>query len=81
MFETELKFFIDNQTELVRKYQGKFLVIVRSELIGAFPSPLAAYEAAQAKYEKGTFVIQPCVSGPAAYTIELSGGAQNEPHL
>jgi hypothetical protein len=75
MFETELKFFIDNQAEFVRKYPGQFLVIVKSELVGAFPSALAAYEAAQAKYERGTFVIQPCVPGPAAYTIELSGAA------
>ncbi|MFH1006378.1 MAG: hypothetical protein V1800_02590 [Candidatus Latescibacterota bacterium] len=74
MFETELQFFIDNQTDLVGTHPGGYLLIVGDRLVGAFSSALAAYEAGQADFEEGTFLIQPCLAGPAAYTIELNGG-------
>lgn len=74
MFEAELQYFIDNQGEFVQRYAGKVLLIVGNQLIGAFSSALAAYEAGLAQFGEGTFLIQPCRSGREAYTIEINGG-------
>jgi hypothetical protein len=35
-------------------------------------SPLTAYLNAQEKYEVGTFMIQPCIPGPSAYTVSIA---------
>ena len=71
MFETELAFFIANQDDLVRKHNGKVLVIRGSELAGVYGSPLEAYLQAQKIFEPGTYMIQPCTPGPEAYTVTI----------
>jgi len=35
MLEKEFQFFIDNQNELVEKYNGKFIVIIGDKVINA----------------------------------------------
>ena len=72
MFETELKFFITHQDELVQKYRGQALVIRGEAVVGVYPSPLKAYLAAQEQFEKGTFMIQRCEPGPEAYTVTIN---------
>ena len=72
MFEKELDFFIENQKELVKKYNGKVLAIKEQEIIGIYNTPLEAYIEAQKEHELGTFAIQPCRPGPEAYTITMS---------
>ncbi len=73
MFEKELTFFIANQDELVAKFKGTTLVIRGDQVVGAYPNPLAAYVAAQARgFPVGTFMIQPCQPGPGAYTVTIN---------
>lgn len=72
MFEQELSFFIENQTELVKQYRGKVLVIVGKTMVGAFGNLPEAYKEAVKKYELGSFMLQRCEPGPDAYTITLS---------
>ena len=72
MFETELKYFIAHQDELVAKHHGKVLLIRGERVDDVFNSPLEAYLAAQKKYAPGTYMIQPCEAGPNAYTVTLS---------
>ncbi len=72
MFDKELNFFIKNQNDLVSKYSGKTLLLREENVAGVFDSPLEAYLAGQQKYAPGTFMIQPCEPGPAAYTVTLS---------
>ena len=72
MFEKELKYFISNQKKLVKKYQGKTLVIKGEAVIGVYSSPLEAYIEAQNEHELGTFMIQSCVPGPDAYTVTIA---------
>jgi hypothetical protein len=68
----ELDYFIKNQAELVKAHAGKVLVIVGDEIVGVFDEALPAYLFAKSKYAFGTFVIQPCVPGPDAYTVFIS---------
>ena len=71
MFESELKYFITNQADLVSKYDGKALVLRGEALVGVYDTPLDAYLAAQRQFEPGTFMIQPCSPGPEAYTVTI----------
>lgn len=71
MFESELKYFITHQSELVAKYDGKALVLRGDELVGVYDTPLQAYLEAQKQFAPGTFMIQPCAPGPEAYTVTI----------
>lgn len=72
MFKKELKYFIDNQDELVKKYLGKFLVISNEHVQGAFDSTIEADKFAQNNFQNGEYIIQPCEKGIGAYTIIIS---------
>lgn len=72
MLEKELDYFIANQDELVAKYADKILVIRNREVVEVCDTPLAAYIKASERFEPGTFMIQPCSAGPAAYTVSIS---------
>jgi hypothetical protein len=66
--QEEFKYYINHQDELVRQYDGKFLVIKDQQVRGAYDSELDAYKAASEEYELGSFLIQQCVPGDTAYT-------------
>ena len=72
MFESELAFFIANQSDLVAKHNGKSLVIQGEEVVGVYATPLEAYLEAQKRFDPGTFMIQPCAPGPEAYTVTIN---------
>ena len=65
--EKELQYYIDNQNELVSKYNGKFLVIKDCNVLGAYESQLEAMETTSKEHELGTFLIQKCESGDSSY--------------
>lgn len=64
----EFIFYRDNQGDLVKKYEGKFVVIRDQQVQGAYNSEIEAYEEAQKKYELGTFLIQLVKSGEEGYS-------------
>jgi hypothetical protein len=68
ILEKEFEFYLENQTELVKKYQGKFLVIKDRTVIGAFDTEIEAIESASSQHELGTFLVQICEPGPESYT-------------
>jgi hypothetical protein len=63
-------YYLKHQDELVKSYNGKAIVLVDYEVVGAYASEDEAYLAAIKKYEPGTFLIQLCTPGPDAYTIK-----------
>lgn len=71
MLHDEFIYFINNQDELVRKHRGKYIVIKDRRVIGEYASEWAAYTESQKQHELGTFLIQKCEPGPAAYTVVL----------
>ncbi len=64
----EFQYFKENQRELVRKHEGKFLVIKDQRVQGAYESEMEAYTEARKKFELGTFLIQQCLPGQESYT-------------
>jgi hypothetical protein len=64
----EFDYFKENQTELVKKYSGKFLVIKDQKVQGVYDTEIDAYMGAKEKFEMGTFLIQQCSPGEGSYT-------------
>ncbi len=68
MLEKEFKYYKDHQDELVKKFNGKYLVIKDEQVIGVYDTDLEAYSNSKEKYELGTFLIQHCMLGKNSYT-------------
>lgn len=68
MLEKEFQYYLDNQIEFVKRYNGKFIVIVGNGVIGAYDTEGEAFLESKKKYEIGTFLIQLCSPGKDSYT-------------
>lgn len=68
MLDKEFQYYLDNQGELVKKYNGRFIVIIGEEVVGNYESYEQALFESMKKYELGTFLIQECTEGEEAYT-------------
>ncbi|MBM4161687.1 MAG: hypothetical protein FJ217_11405 [Ignavibacteria bacterium] len=68
MLDKEFKYFLDHQDELLTKYEGRYIVIKDQKVIGSYESELEAYTETRKKHKLGTFLIQHCIPGKAAYT-------------
>jgi hypothetical protein len=69
MLEKEFNYFIENQDELVRLYNGKYLVITGKTVAGVFDTEIEAYLDAVDKFGLGNFLIQRSAPGKEAYTL------------
>lgn len=65
----EFEWYLENQSELVEKYDGKFIVIKDHEVIGEFENFNQAMDETTKNHEKGTFIIQKCSAGEDDYTV------------
>lgn len=68
MLEKEFQYYLKNQSELVKKYNGKYIVIIGEKVVGDYNNEQDAYTESEKKYKLGTFLIQLCVPGDSAYT-------------
>jgi NAD dependent epimerase/dehydratase family enzyme len=68
MLNNEFQYYLDHQQELVKKYKGKYLVIIGEEVVGVYNSDKEALFESQKKYELGSFLIQLCEPGDKSYT-------------
>jgi hypothetical protein len=64
----EFQYYLDHQDELVKKYNGKFIVIKDCSVIGIYNDELEAIGETQKKYELGTFLVQKCEPGKDGYS-------------
>jgi len=69
MLKKEFQYYIDNQKDLVKSYNGKVIVIVGEEVVGSYKTQKDAYIASIKKYKPGTFLIIKCTPGTDDYTI------------
>jgi len=68
MLKDEFKYYIDNQADLVKKYNGKYIVIKNQKVIGEYDREDIALFETEKEHSLGTFLIQKCTSGTDAYT-------------
>jgi len=68
MLDKEFKFYLKEHEELVKKYEGKFVVIKGENVIGVYDSEKEAYEETIKDNKLGTFLIQLCLPGEKNHT-------------
>lgn len=64
----EFEFYLENQAELAKKFDGKYIVIKNQEVIGVFESEIEAIDKTSANHKLGTFLVQKCEPGKESYT-------------
>lgn len=67
MLDLEFKYFREHQDELVKRYNGRYIVIVGEEVVGDYKDQAEAYVHTAKTRKPGTFLIQHCIPGPGAY--------------
>ncbi|KAA6327343.1 hypothetical protein EZS27_023668 [termite gut metagenome] len=72
MLEEQFNWYIENQEELVKKYNGKVIVIKDKTVVGAYGNEYEALVESEKQYQIGTFLIQKCSPGTEAYTQNFS---------
>ena len=70
----EFDWFLDNQTNLIQKYDGKVLVIKGFKVIGTYDDHLKAINETLKTEELGTFIIQKCSVDPSSYVCVVNSG-------
>ena len=68
VLEKEFEYYLKNQNDLVKKYNGRFIVIKDSQVIGDYESELEAINKTLEKHEAGTFLVQKCEPGSESYS-------------
>jgi outer membrane lipoprotein-sorting protein len=66
--EKEFQFYLKNQSELIKQYNGKYIVIKDGKIIGAYDSEVEAVLKTSVNHELGTFLVQKCEPGKESYT-------------
>ena len=54
----EFSFYEKNRKALLKDYEGKFVVIYKEKVVGAYNTQLDAIEAARKKFPLGKFLVQ-----------------------
>lgn len=68
MLSNEFNYYLSHQDELVKKYNGKYIVIIGEDVIGIYDSDVEALRETEKSHELGTFLIQKCTPGKEDYT-------------
>ena len=66
--EKEFKYYLAHQEELIKKYNGKFVVIKGIKMLGAYDSVEEAIKETTKIHKLGKFLVQKCEPGSSAYT-------------
>ena len=69
----EFRYFLENQDDLVKRFNGKVLVIKGAEVVGAYASVIEAVDETSKEHRLGTFLVQRCEPGNQCYTAMFHG--------
>lgn len=64
----EFQYYLDHQNDLVKKYNGMFIVIKNGQIVGSYKTESEAIEDSMKTMELGTFLVQKCEPGKKSYT-------------
>ena len=68
MIDKLFKYYLEHQEELVKEYDGKYLIITNEGVVGAYDTLNEGYEFALKTYGKGNFMLQLCSEGEKDYS-------------
>lgn len=66
--EKEFKFYLNHQDEMVKKYDGKVVVIKDGVVLGSYDDELDAVTETRKDHTLGTFLVQRVSPGADAYS-------------
>ena len=61
-------YYLKHQAELVKKYDGKFVVIKDEQVLGAYDDQEKAISESAKRHPVGSFLVQRVSSGDSAYS-------------
>ncbi len=64
----EFEYYQAHQNELVKRFNGKFVVIKKGTVLGSYPDELTAINETQKSHALGTFLVQKCEPGTESTT-------------
>lgn len=64
----EFDYYRAHQSDLLKLYNGKYVVIKNETVLGAYDDASTAIEETSKNHQKGTFLVQKCSPGDEAYT-------------
>jgi hypothetical protein len=64
----EFDYYRAHQSELLKLYNGKYVVIKGEAVLGAYDNASTAILETSKTHPKGTFLVQKCTPGDEAYT-------------
>ena len=64
----QFEYYLSHQEELVRQFDGKYIVIKDGRVLGAYASEAEAIRETTRDHELGTFIVQKCEAGNEAHT-------------
>jgi hypothetical protein len=67
LLQKEFEYFIANLPELLKQYEGKFIVIKNEKVMGAYDTFALAITETTKSEKLGTFLVQKCVPGEENY--------------
>ncbi len=62
------EYYLEHQNDLVKQYDGKYIVITADGVKGAYDTMREGYDNAVETYGKGNFMLQLCTEGDSAYS-------------
>ena len=62
VLEKEMAYYIEHQAELLKRYEGKYILIKGEKIIGVYESEEKAYKAGLKKFGNKPFFITCCIS-------------------
>jgi hypothetical protein len=64
----EFQYYLDHQSELIKQFDGKFVVIKNGHVLGAYDDELTAITETEKLEQLGTFLVQKVSKGTEDYT-------------
>lgn len=71
MIQELFNYYLEHQDELVKKFDGKYLIITADGVKGAYDTLQEGYDVALSEYGKGKFMLQLCSKGDEAYSQQF----------
>lgn len=72
-FSADLRWFIDNQDDLVAQYNGKIIAHTLGYIWGVYDDMCAAYSDQEKQGRLGAVTIRSISPGKSAYSVQMSG--------
>lgn len=73
MLKEEFHYYVDHQDEMVKQYDGKYIVLKNKKVIGVYDNAVDAYMLTAKEHELGTFLVQKVSPGEDDYTFTYIG--------